>query len=112
MSIDGNDGLRGLPVSALEKNLRATIRLAKEHGVRVVLGGMKLPPNFGAKYVRDFEYTYVRVAKEEKTEFIPFILDGVGGDTKLNQDDGIHPNEAGHLRIAQTVQKKFEELLK
>ncbi len=105
IALGGNDGLRGLSPVEMRKNLKAMVDLARETspGVRIVLAGMQMPDNMGPDYVKAFQAVYPELAKEEKLTLIPFLLRGVGGVDKYNQDDRIHPNEAGHGVIAETV---------
>lgn len=101
--LGGNDGLRGLKVAESEKNLAAAIEYAQQQKVKVVLGGLYMPPNYGKEYTDSFKKMYEDLAKKYKLTFIPFVLDKVAGDTKYNQADGIHPNEAGHKIIADNL---------
>ncbi len=103
LALGANDGLRGLPIAAMEGNLTKAIDLAKKAGVKIVLAGMQLPPNYGEVYVQDFAAAFGRVAEKTGVPLIPFILVGVGGITELNLTDGIHPNEKGHVIVADTV---------
>ena len=105
-----NDGLRGLSTAQMKRNLAKTIELALSKGVRVVLAGMKMPPNYGAEYTREFEKVVYQLAKEYDIVFIPFLLKGVAGDPKLNFPDGLHPNERGHQIIAELVYKTLVKL--
>lgn len=111
LALGANDGLRGIKLDESEKNLRKVISLAKEKKMKVVLAGMLLPVNYGAKYRGQFEKMFKKLAKEESITRIPFLLKGVGGEKELNQEDGIHPNEKGHAVIANTVLKTLEPLL-
>lgn len=111
LCLGGNDGLRGLKASDTEKNLSATIEKAQERNITVVLAGMKMPTNMGEPYRKEFEEIYPRLAKKYKLKLIPFILEGVGGNPKLNLPDGIHPNPKGHEIMAQTVLKVLRPLL-
>lgn len=101
--LGANDGLRGLKVEASEKNLADAIEYAQSQKVRVILGGLYMPPNYGKDYTDKFKKMYSDLAKKYKLTFIPFILDKVGGDPKYNLADGIHPNEEGHKIIADTI---------
>jgi acyl-CoA thioesterase-1 len=101
--IGGNDGLRGMPLAQLEKNLDKLISALKKKNVRVALAGMKMPPNYGARRARDFEEVFGRVARRQKIPFMPFLLEGVAAEPTLNQEDGLHPNAAGHQVIAASV---------
>lgn len=103
LELGGNDGLRGIDLKETEKNLISIITIAKEKKIKVLLLGLLMPPNYGKKYVQDFEEMYKRLAKNEKIPFLPFILDGVAGNKKMNLADGIHPNELGHQKIAKDV---------
>jgi len=106
-----NDGLRGLKIEESEKNLAQAIEFAQSQKVPVVLGGLYVPPNYGKDYTQKFKKMYQNLAKKYKTPLIPFILDKVAGDPKYNQADGIHPNEAGHGIIADTVYQEIKGLL-
>lgn len=103
LCIGANDGLQGLSVSEMESNLLAIVRKLKEKNVKTVLVGMKMPTNLGPDYVREFESVYPRVAKSEGLPFLPFLLDGVARDPKLNLSDGIHPNAQGYAVVAKRV---------
>ncbi len=103
VALGANDGLRGQPVAAIEDNLRQIVRRARGAGARVVLAGMKMPPNYGPDYTRDFEALYARLARELDLPFIPFLLAGVAADPALNQADGIHPTAEGQRKIAELV---------
>jgi len=103
IALGANDGLRGLPVKQMKKNLSDAIKLAQQEKVKVALAGMKLPTNYGKRYRRDFERAYSDIAKEFNLIYIPFLLEGVAMVPNLNLDDKIHPNEKGHQIIAETV---------
>ena len=114
LCIGANDGMRGQPTEALERNLVDIVTSAREAGVKqVILMGMRLPPNYGAEYVKRFEAVYPSVAKRLKVPLMPFLLEGVAGEPSLNLKDGIHPNAEGHQRVARSVQAflKAEGLL-
>ncbi len=110
--VGSNDGLRGLPVAELEKNLRAILDRARKEKTRVVLAGAMVPDNFGRAYQTAFKALYGRLAKEYRTPFMPFLLEGVAMQPGLNQDDGIHPNAAGARKVADGVWKVLEPELK
>jgi len=111
LELGGNDGLRGLPVTELRKNLSQIIERAQAKGVKVILAGMEAPPNMGAEYTREFRQTFRDLAKQYQTPFIPFVLEGVGGRIEYNQPDGIHPNADGEKIMTETVWKALEPLL-
>jgi acyl-CoA thioesterase I len=100
-----NDGLRGLPVEALEANLDSIFAYILEvaPGARLVLAGMEAPTNLGPAYTSAFRDVFPRVARRWDAELIPFLLDGVAGEDRLNQPDRIHPTAEGHLRIGQVA---------
>jgi acyl-CoA thioesterase-1 len=111
LELGGNDGLRGLPVLEMKKNLAAIIEAAQSRGVTVLLAGMEAPPNLGADYTRDFRQAYRDLAKKYNIKLIPFVLDGVGGRPEMNQPDGIHPNAAGEKVMTENVWRALEPLL-
>src|SRR5258708_3343630 len=103
LELGANDGLRGLPVSEMKKNLAAIIEHAKEKRISVLLAGMEAPPNFGPEYTVSFRQVYRDLAKQYKVTLLPFLLDKVAGVPSLNQADGIHPNADGAQIVADTV---------
>jgi acyl-CoA thioesterase-1 len=115
VGLGANDGLRGLPVEATEENLRSILRRSRQAGARVVLLGMRIPPSYGLDYAGRFERLYGEVADDLDVPLVPFLLDSVAARPALNLPDRIHPNAAGHRRIAKTVygyvQGELEEAL-
>ncbi|AHZ85975.1 arylesterase [Bdellovibrio bacteriovorus] len=103
LALGANDGLRGLKVEDSEKHLAQSIEYAQSQKVKVILGGLYMPPNYGKDYTDKFKKMYESLAKKYKLTFIPFILDKVAGNPKYNLADGIHPNEEGHKIIADNV---------
>jgi len=103
LALGANDGLRGLPIDEMEKNLADAIVLAKENRIRVILAGMEIPPNYGPEYTRAFREVFPSLARKHDLAFIPFLLKDVAGNPSLNQADGIHPNAEGHRIIAAHV---------
>lgn len=112
VELGANDGLRGLPLEESERNLRQIIERSRAAGARVLLAGMKIPPNYGADYTRDFEAIYPRLARELGVGLIPFLLEGVAAEPDLNQADGIHPTAKGHEIVAETVAGFVETALR
>ena len=112
LELGGNDGLRGLPVAAMKKNLLAVIQQSQKAGARVLLVGMRLPPNYGDSYNRAFEKAYVELAKEQHTALLPFLLDGFGDKPELFQADRIHPTEGAQKVILNNVWHALQPLLK
>jgi acyl-CoA thioesterase I len=105
LELGGNDGLRGLPVENIRKNLQAIIDRARKQypQIKIVIGGMKMPPNMGGQYSREFEAMFAALAKKNNAALIPFILEGVGGMRQMNLPDGIHPTAGGHEIVAENV---------
>jgi acyl-CoA thioesterase I len=112
VALGGNDALRGLPPKELKKNLAAVLDRATQKNIPVLLAGMEAPPNNGADYTREFRNVYSDLAKEYKVRFVPFLLQGVAGDARLNQSDGIHPNVRGAEVVADLVWKELEPMLR
>lgn len=111
LALGSNDGLRGLKVKDTQKHLSDCIELAQSQGIKVVLAGFKVPPNYGANYFESFEDMFPALQKKYQVPLVPFLLDGVAGNKDLNQSDGIHPNEEGHRIIADLVQPFIVEAL-
>jgi acyl-CoA thioesterase-1 len=109
--LGANDGLRGIKVEESEKNLVQVIELAQKKKIKVILGGMQIPPNYGKEYTENFKAIYPRLAKKYNLKLIPFIIKGVAGKRELNISDGIHPNKKGHQVISETVYKYLKEIL-
>ncbi len=112
IALGGNDGLRGLPVPEMKRNLSTIVERAREKGVAVVLAGMEAPPNQGDGYTSRFRETYLEIAREYDVALVPFLLEGVGGMAEYNQRDGIHPNERGQVLIAKQMWEILRPLLK
>jgi acyl-CoA thioesterase-1 len=113
LELGANDGLRGLPVAQTIKNLQNIIDRvkAKYPDVKLVIAGMQVPPNMGAKYASDFKNIFPDLAKKNQMALIPFLLDKVGGIPKLNQADGIHPTAEGDKILAENVWVVLKDLL-
>jgi acyl-CoA thioesterase I len=112
LELGANDGLRGLPVSDMQSNLSQIITQAQATKAKVLLIGMKIPPNYGLKYSRDFSASYVLLAKQHKLKLVPFLLDGVTGKPSLIQDDGLHPTAAAQPVLLNNVWAQLKDLLK
>ena len=113
IELGANDGLRGLPVTAIKANLEKIIAKtrAKFPNVKVIIAGMQMPPNLGGDYATSFQKVFGDVAQANNATLIPFLLEGVGGMRELNQADQIHPTAAGHRVIADLLWKTLEPLL-
>jgi len=109
--LGANDGLRGIPVAETERNLRVILDRARKEGSRVVLAGMQLPENYGRDYRAAFMAIFPVLAKDYGIPLLPFLLEGVAMDPKLNQADGIHPNAMGARRVAETVWDTLKPVL-
>ncbi len=112
LELGANDGLRGLPVKEMQANLSQMITQAKAAKAKVLLIGMKIPPNYGQKYSRDFSASYVLLAKQHKINLVPFLLEGVAGKPSLIQDDGLHPVAAAQPALLDNVWLQLRNLLK
>jgi acyl-CoA thioesterase I len=113
LELGANDGLRGLPLAQTEKNLQQIIDKvkAKFPEVKIVIAGMMVPPNMGPEYTAKFRKIFPELAKKNNATLIPFLLQDVAGDEKLNLGDGIHPNPEGHKIVADNVLKIIQPLL-
>lgn len=112
VGLGANDAFRGQPVDRIEGNLRRIVRRAKASGTPVLLLGMRVPTNYGPEYTEAFAAIFPRVAKDEKADLMPFLLDGVGGHPDLNLDDGIHPNALGQKMVATNLIPYVERALR
>ncbi len=103
LALGGNDGLRGISVESMKSNLEKTIQFALSKGMKVILAGMQMPPNYGERYTTDFRKVYRVLASSYPITFMPFLLEDVGGRPELNLPDGIHPTPEGHRLIAANI---------
>jgi acyl-CoA thioesterase-1 len=111
VALGANDGLRGLSVDGLRDNLEAIVTRFREAGARVLLAGMRVPPNYGDDYARAFAAVFPAVARRTGVPLVPFLLDGVAGDPELNQPDGIHPTAEGQRVMADRLWPSLRPLL-
>lgn len=113
LELGGNDGLRGLPLTATRENLEKMIVAFRGAGAQVVLAGMSLPPNYGPDYIRAFEQIFKDLAAKHKVKLIPFLLaDMITADLRHFQPDGIHPTAEGAEIVADTAMRALRPLLK
>ena len=115
IELGGNDALRGLPLAMTESNLLDMVRRCKSGGARVLLAGMRVPPNYGKAYGQDFEGLFARIAKSEKVAWVPFLLQGIADVPNAEawfQPDRIHPTAQAHPRILETVWPTLQPLLR
>jgi len=111
VELGANDGLRGLSLAAMRANLTGIIELAQRSGARVLLLGMRIPPNYGPRYTEQFHAIYAELAAQYHTGLVDFFLDGVGGIPSLIQDDGLHPNETAQPRLLDNIWASLRQAL-
>lgn len=114
IELGGNDALRGLPLASTEDNLVQMTQLSRQAGAKVLLIGMQVPPNYGQDYGKAFASTFVRVAAQQQTALVPFLLMGVADGPnaeRLFQADRIHPNEDAHPKMLDNVWPVLKKLL-
>ena len=113
LALGGNDGLRGIDPAVSQKNLQAIIDRVRDRypAAKIVIAGMMMPPSMGQDYARAFAAVYPALAQKNQVTLLPFLLDGVGGSSDLNQGDAIHPNPAGHKILAATVWSHLQPML-
>jgi acyl-CoA thioesterase-1 len=112
LALGGNDGLRGLPVGEMKANLGKIVRAAQARGARVLVVGMRIPPNYGPKYTQAFFDAFAEVARETKSAYVPFLLERIVDRRELFQPDQIHPTADAQPLLLDTVWKGLEPLLK
>ena len=103
VAFGGNDGLRGLPIDSTRKNLDQIVSTLRHAGTKVVLGGITLPPNYGADYIRQFNAIYASLAKQYHVPLLPFLLQDVYGSAGSMQADGIHATAQGNRQVARNL---------
>lgn len=111
VALGGNDGLRGLPPEKLADNLDRILARFAARGTRVLLAGMRAPPNLGRDYAESFAAVYPALAAKHGVALYPFLLDGIAGRPELNQPDGIHPNPAGVAELVTRILPHVRRLL-
>jgi acyl-CoA thioesterase-1 len=112
IELGANDGLRGQPVAAAEANLRAMIEQSQKNRARVLLVGMRMPPNYGRSYTESFFTMYGKLAGQYKAPLVPFMLEGVADQPALFQADRLHPNASAHPIILANIWPQFLPLVK
>jgi acyl-CoA thioesterase-1 len=111
VALGGNDGLRGLSLADMRRNLAAIIRQSRDRGAQVLLVGIRMPPNYGPAYTAQFSAVYADLARELQVPLVPFLLEGVAANPALMQDDGIHPVAAAQPRLLDNVWAELRPLL-
>jgi len=112
LELGANDALRGLPLSGTRANLAQMVRLSQEAGARVLLVGIRIPPNYGPRYTEEFASVFPELAKQYHLALVPFLLQDVALNPARMQEDGMHPNAAGEAPIVDTVWPYLKPLLK
>ncbi len=112
LELGGNDGLRALPIEQMRANLSQMVALAQHSGARVLLLGMRIPPNYGPEYTDKFYSTFATVAHTEGVALVPFLLASVALSPDLMQADGVHPNVQGQPKLLATVWPALRPLLR
>jgi acyl-CoA thioesterase-1 len=111
VAFGGNDGLRGLPIESTRRNLDQIVTTLQQAGIKVVLGGITLPPNYGPDYIRQFNQTYATIARQHHAPLLPFLLKDVYGVPGSMQPDGIHATAQGNRQVAQNLLPLLTPLL-
>jgi acyl-CoA thioesterase I len=112
LELGANDGLRGLPLAAVRENLAQMVRASQAAGARVLLLGIRIPPNYGPRYTDEFARIYPDLANQYQLPLVPFLLDKVALDPTRMQEDGLHPNAQGELPVLDNVWPYLKPLLK
>lgn len=112
IELGGNDGLRGQPPQLIQQNLSQLVQQSKKSNAKVILFGMKIPPNYGSAYTKAFENNYTVVAKQHNISLLPFFLEGVAGNNNLMQQDLIHPNAQAQPKLLNLAWKYIVPALK
>lgn len=112
LELGGNDGLRGARIESLQADLDAIVTASVAHKARVLLVGMRIPPNYGPEYVRRFEDVYAALASRHRLSWVPFLFEGFGDRPEFFQGDGIHPTAAAQPLMLETVWKKLAPMLR
>jgi acyl-CoA thioesterase-1 len=111
VALGANDAMRGQDLASVRANLDAIVARFQKAGVRVLVAGMEVPPNYGARYTADFRRLYAEVARKRGAAFMPFLLDGVAGSPRLNLPDGIHPTAEGYRVVVEHLWPFLQPLL-
>lgn len=111
LELGGNDGLRGQQPTQLQQNLASMIDRSRDAGAKVLLLGMQIPPNYGPRYTNAFKAVYSSLAEDRKVPWVPFFLEGVGGNPELMQADGLHPAAVAQEKLLENVWPTLKPLL-
>ena len=111
LGMGANDMLRGIQPDETEKNLEQIIKIAQKKNIKIILAGMVAPDSHGKKYKKKFDAIYPKLAKKYNLVLIPFLLEGVALNPSLNQQDGIHPNKDGTIKVSETIEKSIINMI-
>ena len=111
LELGGNDGLRGIPVANIKRNLITMVQMSQEAGAKVILAGMQIPPNYGPRYTDPFTAQFEEIAQDLSLPLIPFLIDGIAQQAELMQDDGIHPKAEAQGMVLDNVWPILETVL-
>ncbi len=111
LELGANDGLRGLPLEASRANLAAMLQACRDAQARVLLVGMRIPPNYGPRYTRQFEENYRELARQFRVPLLPFLLEGIAENREMFQPDGLHPTAAAQQAVLENVWRELKPLL-
>jgi acyl-CoA thioesterase I len=111
LELGGNDGLRALPIAQMRANLARMVELASAAGAKVLLLGMRMPPNYGPDFTEQFRMSFSDLARDKKLPLVPFLLNDIALFPNLMQADGIHPNELGQPKLLDNVWPSLKPLL-
>jgi acyl-CoA thioesterase-1 len=112
LELGGNDGLRALPMDQMRSNLAKMVDLSLAIQARVLILGMRIPPNYGGEYTEQFRQSFIEVAHDKKVALVPFLLADIALDPALMQADGVHANESGQPKMLANVWPALQPLLK
>ena len=111
LALGANDGLRGFSIAEIRRNLELMIGVCRKHDARILLAGMKALPNYGEDYMQEFESVFSELAEKHKLDFLPFLLEGVAGERKHTQPDGLHPVASGYSIVTDLVWEHLKPML-
>ncbi|MDP2152428.1 MAG: arylesterase [Methylotenera sp.] len=112
LELGANDGLRGLPIQEMTNNLNTIIQQSKKSGAKILLVGMRIPPNYGPQYTKLFSQSYVKLSQEHQIPLVPFMLENIAAKANLIQDDGLHPNAIAQPLVLENIWPQLKKLLK
>ena len=112
LELGANDGLRGLPIQEMTSNLNTIIQQSKKSGAKILLLGMKIPPNYGPQYTKRFSQSYVQLSQQHNIPLVPFMLENIAAKVHLIQDDGLHPNATAQPLVLDNIWPQLKPLLK